>query len=58
MTSKVEREPVARSQEPQAIPAGEPLLPVEKRLVAWSIGLGAVLLVVLAWLTRVALSAG
>jgi len=29
----------------------EPLLPVEKRLIAWSIGRGAVLLAVLVWLS-------
>ena len=31
----------------------EPLLPVEKKLIAWSLGLGVVLLVVLIVLTRV-----
>jgi hypothetical protein len=31
----------------------EPLLPVEKRLIGWSLGIGAVLLVVLVWATRV-----
>ena len=30
----------------------EPLLPVEKKLIAWSLGLGVVLLVVLIVLTR------
>ena len=30
----------------------EPLLPVEKRLIAWSLGLGVVLLGVLVWLSR------
>jgi hypothetical protein len=30
----------------------EPLLPVEKKLIAWSLGLGVVLLVVLIFLTR------
>jgi hypothetical protein len=29
----------------------EPFMPVEKKLVAWSLGLGAVLLVVLVWLS-------
>lgn len=29
----------------------EPLLPVEIALIRWSIGLGAVLMVVLTWLT-------
>jgi hypothetical protein len=32
--------------------AEEPLLPVEKKLVAWSIGLGVALLGVLVWLSR------
>jgi hypothetical protein len=32
--------------------AEEPLLPVEKQLVAWSLGLGVVLLGVLVWLSR------
>jgi hypothetical protein len=31
----------------------EPLLPVEKKLIGWSLGLGAVLLVVLVWATEV-----
>ena len=30
----------------------EPLLPVEKQLVAWSVGLGVVLLGLLVWLSR------
>jgi hypothetical protein len=30
----------------------EPLLPVEKKLIGWSLGLGAVLLVVLIALSR------
>ncbi|MCX6907008.1 MAG: hypothetical protein NTY01_03080 [Verrucomicrobia bacterium] len=30
----------------------EPLLPVEKKLIAWSVGLGIVLLGVLVWLSR------
>jgi hypothetical protein len=29
----------------------EPLLPVEKRLIAWSLGLGIALLALLIWLT-------
>jgi len=29
----------------------EPLLPVEKRLIAWSLGLGIVLLGLLLWLS-------
>jgi hypothetical protein len=32
--------------------AEETLLPVEKQLVAWSLGLGVVLLGVLVWLSR------
>ncbi|MGH8581016.1 MAG: hypothetical protein ACREVK_13185 [Gammaproteobacteria bacterium] len=30
---------------------GEPLLPVEKKLVGWSLILGAILLVVLVWIS-------
>ncbi len=30
----------------------EPMLPVEKKLIGWSLGLGVVLLVVLIFLTR------
>jgi hypothetical protein len=30
----------------------EPLLPVEKKLIGWSLGLGAVLLIVLIWATE------
>ena len=30
----------------------EPLLPVEKKLIGWSLGLGIVLLVILVFLTR------
>ena len=36
----------------------EPLLPVERKLVAWSIGSGFALLLLLAWLTRIVLPAG
>jgi hypothetical protein len=36
----------------------EPLLPVEKKLIGWSIGLGLVLLLILLWITRVVLPAG
>jgi hypothetical protein len=32
--------------------ADEPLLPIEKKLVAWSLGLGLALLGVLLWLSR------
>jgi hypothetical protein len=30
----------------------EPLLPIEKKLVAWSVGIGLALLIVLVWLVR------
>ena len=30
----------------------EPLLPIEKKLIAWSLGLGAVLLVILVFATE------
>ncbi len=30
----------------------EPLLPIEKRLIAWSLGLGVVLMAVLIWVSR------
>ena len=30
----------------------EPLLPVEKRLILWSLGVGVVLLVILVWATE------
>jgi hypothetical protein len=30
----------------------EPLLPVEKKLIAWSVGLGVVLLGLLVWISR------
>jgi len=33
--------------------AYEPLLPVEKRLIAWSFGLGVVLLVILVFVSHV-----
>jgi hypothetical protein len=35
----------------------EPLLPVEKKLIGWSIGLGLALLLLLLWVTRVLLPA-
>ena len=31
----------------------EPLLPVEKRLIAWSLGIGVALLGLLLWISRV-----
>lgn len=30
----------------------EPLLPIEKKLILWSVGLGVVLLGILVWLSR------
>ena len=30
----------------------EPLLPIEKKLIGWSLGLGAVLLIILIWATE------
>ena len=30
----------------------EPLLPIEKKLIAWSVGLGVVLLGLLVWISR------
>jgi hypothetical protein len=30
----------------------EPLLPAEKKLIAWSLGLGVVLLGILVWISR------
>ncbi|HLJ97266.1 MAG TPA: hypothetical protein VKU02_29165 [Gemmataceae bacterium] len=38
------------AEELAAIPY-EPLLPVEKKLIAWSLILGVVLLVILAWIS-------
>ncbi|MFO7277478.1 MAG: hypothetical protein DIU56_010620 [Pseudomonadota bacterium] len=36
----------------------EPLLPIEKKLIGWSIGLGVALLAALVWVTRVLLPPG
>ncbi len=36
----------------------EPLLPVEKQLIGWSIGLGAVLLAILVWVSYTFFPAG
>jgi hypothetical protein len=38
-------------EELQHIPE-EPLLPIEKRLILWSLGLGIVLLALLAWVSH------
>ncbi len=45
-------EPTARLQEEIAKAAHEPLLPIEKKLVAWSLIVGVVLLAVLALYNR------
>ena len=39
------------AQEMQKMP-DEPLLPVEKKLIGWSLGLGIVLMIVLIWISR------
>jgi hypothetical protein len=36
----------------------EPLLPIERKLVAWSIGVGLLLLGILIWLSRTFFPAG
>jgi hypothetical protein len=46
------KKPPNIEKELRQMPA-EPLLPIEKKLVGWSLGLGALLLVVLVALTRV-----
>lgn len=35
----------------------EPLLPIEKKLIAWSLGLGIVLLIVLVAISRIVIHA-
>lgn len=45
-------EPTASLQEEIANAAYEPLLPIEKKLVAWSLVVGVVLLVILALYNR------
>lgn len=54
MTSEeaVAKEEASIRKELGRMPA-EPLLPIEKKLVAWSLGAGALLLVLLVWATRV-----
>ena len=42
------------SQELRTAPA-EPLLPIEKKLIGWSLGLGIALLIVLVFVTRTGL---
>lgn len=39
------------SEELQKMPY-EPLLPIEKKLILWSLGLGVFLLVVLVWISQ------
>ena len=43
--------PVERVGKEMAAMPYEPLLPVEKRLIAWSLGLGVVLLGILVWVS-------
>lgn len=38
-------------REPRQMPV-EPLLPIEKKLIGWSLALGVVLLFILIWATR------
>lgn len=38
--------------------AREPLLPIEKKLIGWSFGLGVVLLIVLVFVSKAFLKAG
>ena len=35
-----------------SVPFSEPLLPVEKKLIGWSLGLGVVLLGLLIWISN------
>jgi hypothetical protein len=35
----------------------EPLLPIEKKLIAWSIGLGLVLIILLVWISSMFIEA-
>jgi hypothetical protein len=44
-------------QEMQKMPS-EPLLPIEKKLIAWSLGLGVVLMVILIVVSRIYFPAG
>jgi hypothetical protein len=44
-------------QEMQKMPY-EPLLPIEKKLIAWSLGLGVVLMVILIIVSRIYFPAG
>jgi hypothetical protein len=41
----------------RSMPA-EPLLPIEKKLIAWSLGLGVVLMLVLVFISRAYFPAG
>ena len=44
-------EPVKLSEELKKMER-EPLLPVEKKLIVWSLAIGVVLLIVLVWVSR------
>jgi hypothetical protein len=53
----VERDEGQLAKELQQMP-WEPLLPVEKKLIGWSIGLGVVLLGILVWVSYTFFPAG
>jgi len=55
-TETLEQEPKV-GEEMRAMPY-EPLLPVEKKLIGWSLALGVVLLIVLIIITRTYFPAG
>ncbi|MGE5143430.1 MAG: hypothetical protein ACM3OA_08355 [Acidobacteriota bacterium] len=56
-TSAVERPEQPKLADEMQKMAYEPLLPVEKKLIGWSLGLGIVLLVVLVVVARVFIKA-
>ena len=57
MNVKTNEGPAPRIGEEMSKMAAEPLLPIEKKLIAWSLGIGIVLLVVLVAATRIFLHA-
>lgn len=52
MTEKTETTEEPRLSEELRQMKYEPLLPVEKRLVVWSIGIGVILLGILVWISH------
>ena len=52
MNVKTNEGPAPRIGEEMSKMAAEPLLPIEKKLIGWSLGLGIVLLVVLVAISR------